>query len=312
MTKRSRRQFLHALGGAGLVVAAGRAARAQTANTQPLTMVALRDGLLQVAGAGGNVVVLTGPEGLLLVDSGAPERATDLKQLLGAHFANSRIAVLFNTHWHLEHTGGNDILIEPGSAVVAHENTRLWMSTKFYVDWQDQRYSPRPPSARPNKTFFSSDPQPLELIFGGERVVYGHLAEAHTDGDIYVLFPDRNVIVAGGATTAGTYPILDYITGGWIGGLMKATEKLIEMADATTVIVPDSGLPRSRADLEVQHEMLATVRERVEAMGLEGHGIDEMIAAGLTKEFDSRFGNDAGQFIANTYQGLWWNRMRAI
>ncbi len=316
MPNRSRRQFLHALGGAGLVVAGvgahGRAAHAQTATDQPLTITALRDGLIQVAGAGGNVVVLAGPEGLLLVDSGLPERAADLKQLLASHFAKSRIAVLFNTHWHLEHTGGNDVLIEPSSTVVAHENTRLWMSTKFYVDWQDQRYSPRPQSARPNKTFFSSDSQPLELSFGGERAVYGHLAEAHTDGDIYVHFPARNVIVAGGAVTAGTYPTLDYITGGWIGGLMDATQKLIKMADGATLIVPESGPPRSRADLEAQHEMLATVRQRVEAMGLKGHGIDEMISAGLTAEFDGRFGNDARQFIANTYQGLWWNRMRAI
>ena len=316
MSNRTRRQFMGALGSAGLVVggfgATGRAAHAQTHADLPLTITALRDGLIQVAGAGGNVVVLAGAEGLLLVDSGSPERATDLKQLLATHFANARIAVLFNTHWHLEHTGGNDVLVEPSSTVVAHENTRLWMSTKFYVDWQDQRYSARLPNARPNKTFFSSDAQPLELSFGGEKVVYGHLPEAHTDGDIYVQFPDRNVIVAGGAATAGTYPILDYITGGWIGGLVSATEKLIALADATTLIVPDAGPPRSRADLEAQHQMLSTVRERVEAMGLKGHGIDEMIAAGLTKEFDARFGNDARQFIANTYQGLWWNRMRAI
>jgi glyoxylase-like metal-dependent hydrolase (beta-lactamase superfamily II) len=316
MSNGSRRHFLHALGGGGLI-AAGFGATARTARAQPridraLAVTELRDGLLQVTGAGCNVVVASGPEGLLLVDSGSSERAADLKKLLSARFAGARVAVLFNTHWHLEHTGGNDLLIEPGSTVVAHENTRLWMSTKFYVDWQDRRYAARPPNARPNKTFFSSDPQPLELTFGGEKVVYGHLLEAQTDGDIYVHFPQRNVIAAGGAVTAGAYPTLDYVTGGWIGGLMNATQKLIDMADADTLIVPQSGAVRSRSDLEAQHQMLATVRERVEAMALKGHGIDEMIDAGLTKEFDARFGPDARQFITNTYQGLWWNRMRAI
>jgi cyclase len=314
MLNGSRRQFLHALGGVGVLLSGftARAGRAQTTSDEPLAVTALRHGLLQITGAGCNVIALTGPEGLLLVDSGSRERAAELKRLLSAHFSGARVAVLFNTHWHLEHTGGNELLIEPDSAVVAHENTRLWMSTKFYVDWQDRRYPPRPPSARPNKTFFSSDPQPLELTFADEKVIYGHLLEAHTDGDIYVRFPQRNVIAAGGAVTTDAYPTLDYVTGGWIGGLIDATRKLIDMADADTLIIPQAGPAQSRRDLEAQHEMLSTVRERVEAMALKGHGIDEMIDANLTKEFDARFGADATQFIANTYQGLWWNRMRAI
>jgi glyoxylase-like metal-dependent hydrolase (beta-lactamase superfamily II) len=316
MPYRTRRQFLHALGSASLVVAglgAGQPeARAQAANNPPLSATPLRKGLVQITGAGGNVVALAAPEGLLLVDSGGAQRATELKRFLAAQLASAPVAVLFNTHWHVDHTGGNDVLVEAGSTVVAHENTRLWMSTKFYVEWQDRHYSPRAPSARPNRTFFSSDPQPLELEFGGEKVVYGQLTEAHTDGDIFVHFPSRNVIVAGGAVTAGAYPVLDYITGGWIGGLMDATQKLIAMADDDTLIVPGSGTARSRADLEAQHEMLSVVRERIEAMALKGQGIDEMVAARLTKEFDARFGTDSDQFIAHAYQGLWWNRLRAI
>jgi glyoxylase-like metal-dependent hydrolase (beta-lactamase superfamily II) len=288
-----------------------RTTHAQKAD-EPLAMTELRDGLVQVTGAGGNVVLLAKPDGLLMVDSGSAERAPQLKRLVAERFAAAPVGVLFNTHWHLEHTGGNEVFADAGTTVVAHENTRLWMSTKFYVDWQDRRYAPRPPGAQPNKTFFSSDPQPLDVSFGGERVVYGHLVEAHTDGDIYVSFPERNVIVAGGAVTARTYPVLDYITGGWIGGLMDATQALIKMADANTLIVPDSGPPQRRADLEAQHEMLAAVRTRVEAMALKGQGMDEMILAGLTKEFDARFGQPPDLFIENVYQGLWWNRMRAI
>jgi cyclase len=309
----SRRQVLQAIGGASVafpsVIAHLRSAYAD--ESPALATTDLKRGLIQITGAGGNVVLLAEPGGLLLVDSGAPERAHDLKQLLADRFP-APVTTLFNTHWHLEHTGGNEVVTDSSTAIIAHENTRLWMSTKFYVEWQDRRYTPRPPRARPTRTFFSSDPQPLELTFGGERVSYGHLPEAHTDGDIYVRFMERNVIVAGGAATAGRYPVPDYITGGWIGGLMTATETLIGMADGETLIVPEAGPARTRADLQAQYDMLAAVRERVEAMALKGHGIDEMIDAGLTKEFDARFGKDARQFITNVYQGLWWNRMRAI
>jgi glyoxylase-like metal-dependent hydrolase (beta-lactamase superfamily II) len=311
----SRRQFLQAIGGVSVafpgLIASGRNVYAQE-SSRALAMTELRRGLVQITGAGGNVVLLAAPEGLLIVDSGSPERAQHLKQFVAEHFKGAPVATLFNTHWHLEHTGGNELITEPDAVIIAHENTRLWMSTKFYVEWQDRRYLPRPPGARPTQTFFSSDPQPLQLGFGSEQVTYGHLAEAHTDGDIYVRFLERNVIVAGGAATAGTYPVLDYITGGWIGGLMAATQTLIGMADAQTLIVPESGSPRTRADLQAQYEMLSAVRERVETMALKGQGIDEMINAGLTKEFDARFGKDSAQFIENAYQGLWWNRMRAI
>jgi cyclase len=313
-SKPSRRQFLQAIGGASIALP-GLLARVRSAHAEEpraLAVTELGHGLIQITGAGGNVVLLAAPAGLLVVDSGAPERAHDLKQLVEERFGGAPVATLFNTHWHLEHTGGNELIADANTAIVAHENTRLWMSTKFYVEWQDRRYLPRPMRARPTRTFFSSDPQPLELAFGGEHVIYGHLPEAHTDGDIYVRFVERNVIVAGGAATAGTYPLPDYITGGWIGGLMAATQTLIGMADGQTIIVPHAGPARTRADLQAQYEMLAAVRERVEAMALKGQGIDEMIDAGLTKEFDARYGNDASQFITNVYQGLWWNRMRAI
>jgi len=314
-TVSSRRRFLQALGGAGAMLAgfggASRAARAQT-GTEPLTVTELRDGLIQVGGAGGNVVVLAGSDGLLMVDSGAAERATDLTNLLSSRFGSTPLRVLFNTHWHLDHTGGNDALIRDGTAVVSHENTRLWMSTKFFVDWENRRYMPRPRVALPNKTFVSSDPQPQDVSLGGEKAVYGHLLQAHTDGDIYVSFPSHDVIVAGGTVTARAYPVLDYITGGWIGGMVDSTKKLIAMAGPETLIVPDSGPAQRRTDLELQLKMLETVRERIEAIALEGRGVDDMIDERITKEFDARYGSDSALFISNAYEGMWWNRLRGI
>lgn len=315
MTFRSRRQFLHMLGRAAAAAAAASAVAPVAAQRAGSALAAtpLRDGMLAIGGAGGNVVAMPGPDGAVVVDSGTPDSAPELAGFLRDRFGDTPVAALFNTHWHLDHTGGNEALAAADTRIVAHENTRLWMSTKVYVEWEDRRYEPRPDAALPNDTFFSSDPQPIELEVGGERIVYGHLREAHTDGDIYVRFPQRNVIAAGGTATTGRYPVPDYITGGWIGGLGDATRMLIEMSDADTLIVPAWGPVLARSDLEAQLEMLATVRERIEAMALVGRGIDEMIEARLTAEFDERFGDDAALFVANVYHGLWWGgRMRGI
>ena len=313
---RGRRHFLRQLG-AGLALAGCGATanlgRAQTRPAQSLELTDLGGGLGVITGAGGNVVVRSAREGLLLVDSGAPQNAAALARFLDEKFAGAGITALFNTHWHLDHTGGNDALARGRElAIVAHENTRLWMSTEFDVDWEERHYERREPAARPNKTFFTSDRQPLALEFGGAQVSYGHLLEAHTDGDIYVRFPDRNVIVAGGAVTAGRYPVLDFITGGWIGGMADATNKLLAMADAETLIVPDVGRVQRRSDLEAQVAMLSTVRERIEAIALQGRGVEDMIAEKITKEFDARYGTECEQFISNAYEGRWWSRLRGI
>jgi cyclase len=308
-----RRDVLKALAaGAALAATTGAWRTASAGGDEKLAAEALRGGLTLITGAGGNVVLLTAPEGAVQVDSGASARAQDLAKLVADRFGSSPARTLFNTHWHLDHTGGNEAVAPPGTPIVAHENTRLWMSTKFYVEWEDRYYQRRPKAAWPNKTFFSSDPQPLFVDVGKTRVEYGHLPEAHTDGDIYVRFPEQNVIVAGGTVTAGRYPVLDYITGGWIGGLADATKKLIAMCDAETLVVPDVGPVQRRADLESQKEMLETVRQRIEAIALQGRGVQDMIAEAVTKEFDARYAGDSKLFISNAYEGLWWSRLRGI
>ena len=314
---RLRRQFLRQLGGAGLALGLGplpaRFAHAQGSRSSGLALTDLGGGLSIVAGAGGNIVVHSGREGLLLVDSGAPASAGALRTFLRERFDDADVAVLFNTHWHLDHTGGNDTLAGGRSIpIIAHENTRLWMSTKFYSDWEERHYERRAPAARPNQTFFTSDRQPLELDFGGEEVRYGHLLEAHTDGDIYVHFPQHNVVVAGGAVTAERYPVLDFITGGWIGGMVDATTKLLALTDAETLVVPEVGPVQRRSDLEAQRAMLTTVRERIEAIALQGRGVEDMLAERITKDFDARYGEDSRQFIINAYESMWWSRLRGI
>jgi glyoxylase-like metal-dependent hydrolase (beta-lactamase superfamily II) len=278
---------------------------AQSTN-EAIAETALRDDVIQISGAGGNVLLLTDSQGGVLIDSGAPESAGALFERVAARLGGRTVDVLFNTHWHLDHTGGNEAFAETGAKIIAHENTRLWMGTEYYVDWQDRTYAPRPASALPTETFYSHDPQPIELPRGLEKIRYGHLREAHTDGDIFVWLREHNVLAVGGAVSAGEYPILDYATGGWIGGLMDATAKLLAMADADTLIVPARGPAQRREFLMRQQEMIATVRGRVEDLMRKGKSAAEMIAADVTREFDDDFGTNRARFIENVYGGLWW------
>lgn len=304
----SRRRLLRAAAG-GLVATLAGAVRPRSGfaqNGHSLGKAALRDGLTLLTGAGGNVVVFATDGGIALVDSGAPDAGTAVSSAVGMLAGGAPVDILFNTHWHLDHTGGNETCRTPGTRIVAHENTRLWMSTEYYVDWQDRTYAPRVPAALPNETFHSHEPQPITVDLGGEPIEYAHLREAHTDGDIYVRFPDRNVIAAGGAVASGEYPVLDFATGGWIGGLMDATASLIGLADADTLIVPGRGAIRTRADLEGQLDMLGTVRERIEDLMRRGMSAEEMLAAGVTAEFDAAWGDNRERFVTNIYGGLWW------
>jgi glyoxylase-like metal-dependent hydrolase (beta-lactamase superfamily II) len=302
-----RRQFIASA--LGVAAASASSVWMPAAGAQPaatLTTTALRDGVSLITGAGSNVVVLRTAESAVIVDSGPLERAADVTATVRSVVDATPAAALFNTHWHPAHTGGNEALRGAETEIVAHELTRLWMSTEYYVDWQDTTYSPRADRALPTRTFYSSDPQPLSLRVGDEQIEYGHLPEAHTDGDIYVLLKNRNVIVTGGVVTAGAYPILDYATGGWIGGIVAGTKKLLDITNADTLVVPENGPAQPRSHLEAQLEMLTVVRERIENLMRKGRSIAEMLDAGVTDGFDARWGDNRDRFVANIYHGLWW------
>jgi cyclase len=156
-----------------------------------------------------------------------------------------------------------------------------------------------PAQALPNKTFYTSE----KMTLGRERLEYAHLGQAHTDGDIYVFFPDSNVLVAGDVMTVGTYPIADYTSGGWLGGLMNATKTLVELSNAETRVVPGVGPLQTRADLQAQLDMLTAVRDRIPKLMRQGKGREEILASGVTKEFDARWG-DPKLFLSTSLRGL--------
>jgi glyoxylase-like metal-dependent hydrolase (beta-lactamase superfamily II) len=289
----TRREFLGTLA-VTLTAAKAFARPSQIAATK------LTDNLTLVTGAGGNIVVLNQPEGLLLVDGGLPENASDLMSFLSDQFKGQAVKTVFNTDWHLDHTGSNEAFKKAGAKVVAHENTRLWISADFYSDWDKHTYKPRPAAALPTDTFYTSG----KMTFGNEPIEYGYMPQAHTDGDIYVFFPAQNVLVAGDVLTVGQYPVLDYVTGGWIGGLQNGLRDLLKVAKEDTRIIPGTGPVRTRADLQAESDMANAMRDRLVKLMRQGMGPSDMIAAAPSKDFDAKWGNPE-LFIKNAYRGMW-------
>jgi glyoxylase-like metal-dependent hydrolase (beta-lactamase superfamily II) len=303
---RTRRDLLRAAGGAlgaSLVpLAPGRLLAA----TGDLARTPLGERVSLITGAGSNVVVVESDAGLALIDSGAPEQAEALVAFVESEFAGAPVRALFNTHWHPTSTGANEAFGSQGTTIIAHQNTRLWMSTEYYVDWEDTTYTPRAAAARPSRTFYASDPQPLTYQLGDYAIEYGQLPEAHTDGDIYVRLAADNVIAVGGVLGVDAFPVLDYATGGWIGGCQEATSLLLELADANTRIVANDGPPQTRAALTAQREMLDELRERIRVRIIAGKGIDEIVADNAEVMAGYETLPEPAQFVHKVYNGLWW------
>jgi cyclase len=269
------------------------------AEPQPLAVMAVAKGLSVVTGGGGNVTVFQSPEGVLLVDGGSPERSADVLKLVKAQTGATRIHTLFNTHWHWDQTGSNRTLGPAGTRIIAHENTRLWLGTEVFSQWQNRSFPPLPRKARPTQTFYTTG----SLSFGGEHIDYGYLPQAHTDGDLYVFFRDANVLVVGDVISVGAYPIIDYSTNGWIGGLLDATKTLTELANANTRIVPGQGPLQTRADVEAERDMLAMMKQRLSKLLAQGMSAPDMLAAAPSRDFDAKWG-DPTLFISNAFPGL--------
>lgn len=256
-----------------------------------------------VTGAGENVFATLGGDGLILADVGASENATEMLDALAKHFGERRVDAAFNTHWHYPNTGGNAAAKAAGARIFAHENTRLWLAGDFVVPWQDRRYKPLPREMQPTETFFGVNAETKTATLGGREVTYVYRPRAHTDGDIFVHFPDVDVIAAGGLVSVGSYPILDYATGGWIGEMTDAAEAILEVAGPDTKIIPGVGPIVGRDHVAKQFEMLTTVRDRVYDLLRKGRGAEEMLQAGVTEEFDAEWG-DPTLFVTNIYPGL--------
>jgi len=263
-------------------------------------VVQLNDRLSLVTTGRTNVLALTSPDGLVVVDSGAPELIDSLMESLRQTSAGGRVNTVFNTHFHTENTGANETLRQGSAAIVAHENTRLWMATPIWLPADDRYSQPRPTTAHPTKTFYANG----SMNAGSERIDYGYLIEAHTSGDIYVFFHESNVLAVGDVASPVRDPELDYLTGAWIGGRLDALTKLLDLSNSDTRIVPGFGPVISRADVQAERDMMKTIYARAVDRVREGDSADDMIAAGVLRGLPRTL-SDPKTFMHAVHKGLW-------
>jgi glyoxylase-like metal-dependent hydrolase (beta-lactamase superfamily II) len=262
----------------------------------------LRPGLHLLSGAGGNVAVWHGPDGTLLVDDGI---ALQTPQLLAAveKIAPGPVRVVISTHWHPDHTGGNEQLGESGSLLVAHDNVRARMSEPQAVAGDDLEVPAAPAGALPVVTFDDA----LTLHLNGDRLAALHVESAHTDGDVLLWWEDANVVHVGDVYDSGTYPFIDLGSGGTLAGFVAALETVLSRADSRTIIIPGHGPVSNRAELAAYRDMVVATGRRVRELIDEGKSLDEVRAARPTAAYDAVYGQGsmtADRFVGILYEDL--------
>jgi cyclase len=297
-----RRQFL----GLGLAAAGSMAFASTYATPVPaaasLTLVPLAGRLSLVQGGAANIVVASAGNELLLVDGGAAADAKALQALLAKHYPGQKLRAVFNTHWHAAQSGFNATARKQGVDVIAHENTKLWLSTEVNSRWEKTIYKAQPAATLPNRTFVY-DLQVLD--FAGTRVQYAHVDPAHTDGDIYVRFPEENVIVMGDLLSPGRYPLVDTASNGYLGGFLAGLRTIGALCDGQTRLVPGAGPVSGLPVLQQQQEMTTAVLTRMSDNYRKGGTFKEFLATNPTRDFDAQFG-DPAQFLKLSYDSAWY------
>ncbi len=243
------------------------------------------DGLWMLTGAGGNIGVSAGPDGVFLVDDQYAPLTEKIKAAV-ATVSDKAIRFVLNTHWHGDHVGGNENLGKAGAVLVAHENVRKRMSKDQFIKLFDRTIPASPAAALPLVTFAES----LSFHLNGEDVDAIHVPPAHTDGDVVVFFRKANVIHAGDTLFNGMYPVVDLSSGGSVDGMIGAADRILAAADAATKIIPGHGPLAMKADVKAFREMLLASRDAVQPLVKAGKTLDEVKAAKPTAALDEKWG----------------------
>jgi glyoxylase-like metal-dependent hydrolase (beta-lactamase superfamily II) len=272
------------------------------AATAKIRVQALRRNVSVMLGPGGNIAVLTGPDGKLVIDAEIVTWRPNVSAALGGINADP-IKQLINTHWHFDHTGGNAWLHESGASILAQENTRKRLSKDTRVEGWHYTFPAMPAGALPS-TVFQED---YTLYANDSTLVMKHYLPAHTDSDIDVHFLEADILHVGDTFWNRNYPFIDYSTGGSIDGQIRAAEANLAKVTDKMLVIPGHGEVGGKADLVLFRDVLAGIRDKVASLKKQGRSLEEVVAAKPSAQTDQEWGNgfiNPGRFLGLVYQGV--------
>jgi glyoxylase-like metal-dependent hydrolase (beta-lactamase superfamily II) len=245
----------------------------------------VRRNISVLMGAGGNIAVLTGKDGKLLIDAGFTVSKARVSEALN-RLSSDPITRLINTHWHTDHTDGNAWVHDAGAAITAHTNTKKHLSTSTRVEGWQWTFPPAPAGALPTTTFDDEH----RLRHNDTNIALKYYGPAHTDSDISVVFEEADVVLVGDTWWNGIYSFIDYSTGGSIDGMIRAAERNLSTVTDKTIVVPGHGPVGNKAGLVEFRDMLVAIRNNVAELKKQGKSVEETIAAKPTAKYDAKFG----------------------
>ena len=272
------------------------------ASTTAISVHPLRRNIAVLEGSGGNITVLTGKDGKLLVDAGFSVSQPRISGALDS-ISQEPIRQLINSHWHTDHTDGNQWLHSAGAAITAHANTRNHLSAVTRVAGWAWDFPARAGDALPTNTFETRH----EMLLNNTNITLEGYGPAHTDSDISVNFVEADILLVADTWWNGVYPFIDYSTGGSIDGQIRAAQRNVDAVTADTIVVPGHGPIGNKADLVEFHDMLVAIREKVAGLKRQGMTVFEVIAAKPTAAFDAKWGQfliTPSAFTGLVYQGV--------
>jgi cyclase len=266
----------------------------------------LGHGVYYLGWQGGDSLFLVGDEGVLLVDTAVTQLGDKIKAAI-ARVSDKPIRLVVITHAHADHFGANELMAKGGAVIVGHEKLRERMEKGQYLAAFKQTIPPSPPAALPVITYADA----MTIHFGGETVQLIHAPRAHTDNDTLVYFKRANVVHASG-TFGGdrSYPFFDMSSGGSLAGTIGAEEKMLSLADDKTRVVADEGDPGSMAGLKASHDMLVTLRARVQKLIDEGKTEDQAVAEKPAKDLDARWAQQGSPVNGDFYTRLVYQSLK--
>ena len=261
------------------------------------------NGTYMLVGKGGNIGLSVGDDGVLLIDSQFKQLTDKILSAINNRITDKPVKFLINTHWHQDHTGGNENFVKNGAIIIAHENVRERLNAEQFVDFLNKTFEASPLNALPTITYNDS----ITFYFNEDKIDVYHLPHAHTDGDSIIYFNKRNIIHTGDIYVNGRYPFIDHSSGGSIDGIITGIEKIISIIDNETKIIPGHGLLSNIGELQDYLIMLKDLRQQVLTMVNNGATLNEIIKSDITSKYDNLYSDsfiNSGDFLGFVYNDV--------